>query len=157
MKKFFVLIIILVSLCSITQADEYYYNRFEFSNYDKILRVSFKGAFRSQDSIVFCFIVYSKEDMIFRADNSEIFDDKGNKFIDSKWLIGREETRMREIIADVPIKAECYINMPRSESEFMPVIARVSFNFNGQWHELRNIQVQNWREWEDIKRAAGIK
>ena len=156
MKKFLLLAVILVSLCTVSRADEYL-NRLDFSDYDNILRVSFKGAFRSQDSIAFCFIVQSKEDMIFRVDNSEIFDDKGNKFNDSKWLIGREETRMREIIADIPIKAECYVNMPRSESEFLPVIARVSFNFNGKWHELRNIQVQNWREWEDIKRVANIK
>ena len=86
-----------MSLCTVSRADEYF-NRLDFSDYDNILRVSFKGAFRSQDSIAFCFIVQSKEDMIFRVDNSEIFDDKGNKFNDSKWLIGREETRMREII-----------------------------------------------------------
>ena len=167
MKKFFAAVIIFASLCVQSQAEEfnYYNNPLEINRDNKNLHISFRGAFRqlneknkTGDYIAFCFIVRSKQDMIIRVDESEAFDSNGTRFIERwGWRIGREETREREIIAEIPIKAECYIKIPPSESENLPLISRVNFRFNGQWYQFRNIQVQDWREWDRIKRDEGIK
>ena len=42
-------------------------------------------------------------------------------------------------------------HMPASQSEELPTISRVRFQFNGQWWNLSNIRTRTWAEWETIR------
>jgi len=128
------------------------------------LHVSFKGAFRGDGKerpdtlIMFSFVVLSQNDMILRIDQSELFDSKATRFGSGNWqpTIGREGTWEREIIEGIPINVRFGFDMPSSESEKLPLIARARFRFNDKWIELRKVQVEEWSVWQEIKAELGL-
>ena len=142
-----------------------YDNPTEIDIDDGNLHISFKGAFRHLDKnskpdkyVVFCFVAHPKKDMEIHVDQSELFDSKARRFKRGKWTpdIGIEATNKREIIADIPIQIRLGFDMPVNASEMLPSIARVSFRFNGQWFQFRNIKAEEWSVWRELRKELGL-
>ena len=142
-----------------------YDNPTEIDLEDGNLHISFKGAFRHLDKdskpdkyVVFCFVALPKKDMELRVEQSELFDGKARRFRRGNWTpdIGNEETSRREIIEGIPIQIRMGFDMPVSTAELLPTIARVSFRFNGQWFQFRNIKAEEWQVWKELAQELGI-
>ena len=133
------------------------------------MHVSFKGVFRvnkerprDEDKIAFMFVVIPREDMALNVSTSAVFDGGGHKFDDDYWWrkkgswIGGEQTQKREIIAGVPTMVAWYLNASEKVAGSLPTIARVSFTFNSQEIQYRNIKTREWSAWEKLQQELGL-
>ena len=138
-----------------------YDNPTEIDLEDGNLHISFQGVFRGtgddKELIAFIFVATPKKDMRLYLDRSEMFDSRGTRFTDwrNTW-IGRERTTDREIIADIPMVIMRWLRVRPSDSSEFPTVARVNFRFNGQWFQYRNIKVEEWSVWENIRQELGL-
>lgn len=123
------------------------------------IHISFKGAFRAIDDkgratdwVYFMFEAKAQEDMYFGVEQSELFDGEQKTYMyRSVPRIGEDRTFGREIIASVNVPVILGVNMPLSEAGELPSISRVTFTFNKEKLEYRNVKVEEWDVWEEMQ------
>ena len=137
------------------------------------IHLEFIGAFRggnpdgnrqygrqSTTGVLFYFVATShRKNTEIRIDQSNLFDNRARKFDTRGWssIIGQSTTNRSMIKTGKPTLIGFGFHMPASESEELPTISSVRFQFNYQWYEIRNIKVRTWAEWETIRDKRGLK
>lgn len=131
------------------------------------IQIEFIGAFRGGNpdgsrqygtqpttGVLFYFVATAKkQDIELRVNQGELTDNKGKKFDGRGWssIIGNSITNKRKLAANKTMLVGFGFHMPASQSEELPTISRVRFQFNGQWWNLSNIRTRTWTEWETIR------
>ena len=137
------------------------------------INLEFIGAFRGGNpegtrqyarqpttGVLFYFVATSRRKNIeIRIDQSDLFDKKGKKFDTRGWtsIIDQSMTKRKRLVINKPVLIGFGFHMPASESEELPTIDSVRFQFNGQWYEIRNVKVRTWTEWEAIRDKRRLK
>ena len=111
------------------------------------IHVTFLGAFRdandnNKNYIFFRFILEPQQDTTLNVEGGSFFDDNGNEF---NWnydaYIGNARTRGREIIGGIKTPVTFWYSMEAGYGK--PLLARMTFKFNGKELVFRNVQVQD--------------
>ena len=136
------------------------------------IQMEFIGAFRGGNpdgsrqygtqpttGVLFYFAATPKQDIELRVNQGELIDNKGKKFDGRGWssIIGNSITSKRKLVANKTMLVGFGFHMPTSQSEELPLISRVRFQFNGQWWDLSNVRTRTWAEWETIRDTRNLQ
>ena len=141
-----------------------YINPQEFDISKGNIHISFKGVFRAADDfnmptdwVYFAFTATPQKDMYLAVKQSELFDSKARIYkYHSVPDIAGERLFGRELIAGITVPVILGVNMPLAEAGEFPSVSRITITFNGEAKQFRNIIVEDWQTWQELREKLGL-
>ena len=122
------------------------------------IHLSFKGAFRAQnDWIYLAFTATPNADTELSVSQSELFDGQANEYkYHSVPTIGSEHAFKAQLISGITVPVLIGAYVPVSQASEFPAISKITVTFNNESFQFRNILVEDWQTWEEIKFDLGL-